>query len=494
MSRLESEKRKQNEKHNNQPGASSLFVNETSQYDRQDIDRERQMMYDSIRSLSSVLDSSGEYRIMSFISTSRVLQSSRWKYSVLSKVETLDGFTASNNLYRRNDVALVTHTTPSQLHYLDLLSHRWQGLMSVSVFATSIEQLPITVEIILLLRYCLPSIRNKVSFHLVYPLSLSAKFSQRQAPTILDYLRWSQLNDSLPSLQNFTTDETCHNLPSSIEAIVTGHQQNYGHGVAYPNNLLRNIGRRYALTEYTFVIDIDLVPSAGLYEHFLEFGRRTRLFKDADNFIDHISVHDEDRIVFVVPAFEMDRANRTEQELINVFPSDKITLAQLIQAKRIRPFYIELCWKCQRHTDYEAWLHSSLFANSSQDDNVDILFEVLWKDPWEPFYISRNTAPFYDERFQQYGFNRISQVSEKTLRTLQLNSSLVYSSPGQVCELNMARYRFAVLNNAFLVHDGFKQTNTFHATKDAELEHNRMLFRQFKLQLKERYPKSNRRC
>lgn len=38
------------------------------------------------------------------------------------------------------------------------------------------------------------------------------------------------------------------------------------------------------------------------------------------------------------------------------------------------------------------------------------LSTVLWKDPWEPFYIVRNNAPLYDERFKQYGYNRISQV------------------------------------------------------------------------------------
>jgi N-acetyllactosaminide beta-1,3-N-acetylglucosaminyltransferase len=40
------------------------------------------------------------------------------------------------------------------------------------------------------------------------------------------------------------------------------------------------------------------------------------------------------------------------------------------------------------------------------------LFDVLWKDPWEPFYIASNNIPFYDERFKQYGFNRISQVNK----------------------------------------------------------------------------------
>lgn len=59
---------------------------------------------------------------------------------------------------------------------------------------------------------------------------------------------------------------------------------------------------------------------------------------------------------------------------------------------------------CKVHTDYESWQKEPPALELAP------LFEVLWKDPWEPFYIARNTVPFYDERFKQYGFNRISQV------------------------------------------------------------------------------------
>ena len=64
----------------------------------------------------------------------------------------------------------------------------------------------------------------------------------------------------------------------------------------------------------------------------------------------------------------------------------------------------------------------------------------------------------------------------------------------QVCELHVAGYKFAILDNAFLVHKGFKTPDTFHLTKDMEQERNRLLFRQFKEQLKTKYPESQRRC
>jgi N-acetyllactosaminide beta-1,3-N-acetylglucosaminyltransferase len=58
----------------------------------------------------------------------------------------------------------------------------------------------------------------------------------------------------------------------------------------------------------------------------------------------------------------------------------------------------------------------------------------------------------------------------------------------------VAGYKFAVLNNAFLVHKGFKVKDNFHLTKDMEQEQNRLLFRHFKEELKTKYPQSHRRC
>ena len=60
-----------------------------------------------------------------------------------------------------------------------------------------------------------------------------------------------------------------------------------------------------------------------------------------------------------------------------------------------------------------------------------ISFNATWDKSWEPFYISSRNVPLFDERFKQYGFDRIEQI----------------------CELHIAGYKFPVLNNAFLVHD-----------------------------------------
>ena len=51
-----------------------------------------------------------------------------------------------------------------------------------------------------------------------------------------------------------------------------------------------------------------------------------------------------------------------------------------------------------------------------------------------------------------------------------------------------------VLNNAFLIHHGFKVKESFHSAKDEENARNRDIFRTLKKELKIKYPRSTRHC
>ncbi|GFR28889.1 beta-1,4-glucuronyltransferase 1 [Trichonephila clavata] len=311
----------------------------------------------------------------------------------------------------------------SVLDSSDMLSSAWQGPISVAVFSLT-EDVPLAVETILHLRRCYQNIRYNTSFHLVYPLN---------GPT----------NNALPS--SYPNVNSCDFLTDNLQKISLG--KNYALGVAYPNNLLRNVARRSALTDFVFMIDIEMVPSENLHSEFLQFSKEKKLFSESNK---------DDKTVYVVPAFEVKEDG--------AIPRTKSALLQQVEAMEARPFYFELCWKCQKHTDYEAW------QKEPPSKKLDVLFEVLWRDPWEPFYIGRNNVPLYDERFRQYGFNRIS------------------------CELHVAGYKFSVLNNAFIVHRGLKTPNSFHKDKEIDQDRNRILFRQFKVELKEKYPDSSRKC
>ncbi|RWS28215.1 beta-1:4-glucuronyltransferase 1-like protein [Leptotrombidium deliense] len=393
-----------------------LSENVHTPYQNNDLIEDRKRMWNLVKD-SSILDSSGEYRIINHFSRAQSL-----------------GY--RNHV--RKDVTLVTQSSISRLHHLITVMQRWQGLVSVAVF-TLTEDISSTIEAILLLRRCFPIIRYNASFHLISPLRVPVVVSGALSSI------------SRPSDYSFSNVD-CETATELIQALQPSNI-NYDHkGVPFPNNLLRNVGRHNAFTEFVFVTDIDLIPSYNLRQQFMEFAVTNRILDESMK---------EDKTVFVVPAYEVKEELSDES-----IPRDKSELLRLVDTLEARPFYFELCWKCHKYTDYDAW------QRERQTPKLTVLFEVLWRDPWEPFYISRNNVPFYDERFRQYGFNRISQV----------------------CELHFSGFKFSVLNNAFVVHKGLKTANTFHKQKDLELEKNRLLFRQFKNELKDRYPDSSRRC
>ena len=89
---------------------------------------------------------------------------------------------------------------------------------------------------------------------------------------------------------------------------------------------------------------------------------------------------------------------------------------------------LQTCKVCHLPEAHTQWLDESRYPMKQQEL---ISFNATWDKSWEPFYISSRNVPLFDERFKQYGFDRIEQI----------------------CELHIAGYKFPVLNNAFLVHD-----------------------------------------
>ncbi|XP_071548727.1 beta-1,4-glucuronyltransferase 1-like [Panulirus ornatus] len=362
----------------------------------------------------SVLDSTGEFRVSVGVLRGSGIEA--------SQDEGLDG-RDEQDLPESHGLTLVTQCSFARLHRLPLLAKHWQGPISIAVFALSGE-VQAVVQTFHLLRQCYPGIKENVTFSLIFPLN---------SPTS-------------PHLTPTSNTTPCEKIFSEID------QVNYDiKGIQYPANLLRNSARKATITPLMMVIDIDIVPSSGLHDAFVSYANEKNLFGENSG---------EEKTVWVVPIYEI-------KESAGI-PKTKQDLLKMRENGTARPFYQETCLNCQRYTNYEAWEKS----REGRVGYVEPLYEVLWKAVWEPFYIGRNNIPLYDERFRQFGYNRISQV----------------------CELHMAGYRFLVLDTAFAVHEGFKTAGGFHKTKDMELEKNRILFRQFREELKDKYPESSRRC
>eukprot|EP00047_Mylnosiga_fluctuans_P006969 m.250317 g.250317 ORF g.250317 m.250317 type:complete len:582 (-) comp16639_c0_seq1:396-2141(-) len=88
-----------------------------------------------------------------------------------------------------------------------------------------------------------------------------------------------------------------------------------------PINTLRNIGVDHALTNYVFPLDIDFVPSVGLYHKL-----RTFMLPLANAI---------DRVVLVVPHWETFRCDKTVE-----IPQDFGDLERQVQVAHARPFHV----------------------------------------------------------------------------------------------------------------------------------------------------------
>ena len=180
---------------------------------------------------------------------------------------------------------------------------------------------------------------------------------------------------------------------------------------------------------------------------------------------DRFKLKDHINISYVLPAYEIQSAYYKRNS--GSFPIDKSGLLPLVDAGVTRPFYADVCPMCQGRTDYFKWEH---LDPSSQ---LSPAYEVTWAHTYEPFYITlRSSMPRYDERFTQYGFNRVSQI----------------------CEMYVAGHSFYVLNEGFILHVGFKSKDSFHSTKNSEHLSNYYVYEGFMARLSRRYLHSNKTC
>ena len=267
-------------------------------------------------------------------------------------------------------VTLATQCSVNHLYHLVTLIKYWDGPVSIAVFAVS-GHIQVAVETIALLHRCINHIQRNVSFNLVLPLSDRSNIFSKEMDSKLKF-------------------SSCDDIDQYLFNHFKNFDKNYDlNGVKYPNNLLRNVAVDNSNTDHVMVIDIDMIPSFNLYSEFLRILQQQQSSKISNIF--------ESKTAYVIPSFEM---------LQNaVVPQDKSKLLNMWKKHEARPFYNELCWKCQHYTDYKSW------RNLTITTELRVAYEVAWRDPWEPFYIADVRMPRYDERFRQYGFNRISQVS-----------------------------------------------------------------------------------
>ncbi|KAK3088214.1 hypothetical protein FSP39_016235 [Pinctada imbricata] len=259
---------------------------------------------------------------------------------------------------KRNDhfVTIVTQTTENHLHALVELCETWKGPVSVAVFVYGVD---VYSALWKLAYYHLrvPKIKAKTTFHLVIIKHLTI--------------------DIALNLRKDVTVQSSSFINSNIE------------GFHYPYNLLRNVALHRVRNGFVFMIDIDMLPSNGLHETFLDY------INHSSNITKYDRAH-------IVPAFEV----RNESYI----PKNKTQLLSYLQENNAQSYAKMSCKTCQADTDFGLWTKIAPekmrgFTISRQSSS------------YEPFYIlHKSVYPKFDERFVGRGKNRISQVSKTTFQ------------------------------------------------------------------------------
>ncbi|XP_066976549.1 beta-1,4-glucuronyltransferase 1-like isoform X2 [Macrobrachium rosenbergii] len=308
-------------------------------------------------------------------------------------------------------------------HLFWVASQGWSGPMSVAVFTPGTDYY-VAVTMIHYLRKCFPLVGASASFHIMYPRERPPSSSNQSA--IDEILRCDDpegVNKLLLRLRN--------EPPLQV----------------YPQNHNRNLAKKNCPTDYSVTIDIDMITPPSLSENLTKFFDRI----DASNSCK--------KCAFVVPVYEV-------ESTANYRPKDKQELTNLISNRLARRYHIKVWSPNQENSQLDIWETKVLDREENEEEKgFRILYNITsYEKFWEPILIVPYTAPLFDERFVGYGYVRNSQVYE----------------------LHRRRYKFHVLDNAFLTHRGFQTTKEYTSLRKSQIEANSIRFSSFKKELKVR--------
>ncbi|XP_050714560.1 beta-1,4-glucuronyltransferase 1-like isoform X2 [Eriocheir sinensis] len=255
----------------------------------------------------------------------------------------------------------ITYTTHGDYTFLDNLeplTSRWQGPVSVAVYAPG-DDFNATVNTILYLRDCwAEGIKKYVNFHLFFHVNHTPK--------------------SIPSTEALLKRKTdCGQEPPKWTNVTTYRQAKK---LLYPVNVARNTARQAVQTYFVFPSDVELYPSVNLIPEFF------RMLKRPD-----VSNTTNPR-VFVFSIFEV-------QENVTV-PETKEELLRMLDTKEAIPFHKYVCPKCHNVPMSKEWMKGPV------KPGVNVFHIGKRKPPfskWEPIYIGTNKDPLYDERLSWEG-------------------------------------------------------------------------------------------
>ena len=273
-----------------------------------------------------------------------------------------------SQLSRFRLVCLGAQTSLDRLYELTELVTPWSGPISISVFVPDIE-LALALNYIQYLRSCYPAIQRQVSFHLAYPA---------------DHPGTQNL-----SLQQQLESLDCQQPKQVLELLLERRDEkmmSWRPSYPYPQNLLRNLAKQGCQTNYTYISDIDMVPSPGMDLHLETFLRKDQERNNCT------------QCAFVIPTYEISLNS-------SHLPQSKAELLEFLKDKQARQFHQALYSINQKSSNLLRW------EKLPETPELEVAYKVekyIFK--YEPLYVSRGDTPAFDERFIGFGMTRNTQV------------------------------------------------------------------------------------
>lgn len=321
--------------------------------------------------------------------------------------------------YNGNEsVTYCTHATPDLMHHIGVLCRRWQGPVSVAVYAPGTDFV-LAMRTISYLRMCgPPCVKAVVTFHVIFD----------RKHTFLN--------------QSFSDVPVRNCQMTAMPAVKKLYKQRYF--LPYPINIARNVARQMAETYYVLSSDVELYPSRGLVPLFL--GMITR---------PDPAVLNPNPKVFVLPIFEVVRGAPP--------PSTKAELLRLYKGRHAVFFHKYVCPKCALTPKLVDWLGQRPSPGRMRVFHVAKRHAPFHR--WEPVYIGTKDDPAYDERLTWEGRqDKMSQMHALCLLDYDLdivdNAFLVHA-PG-IKKRNLTVYfynRQYVIQNDIVHHQVVRQLN-----------------------------------
>ena len=289
-----------------------------------------------------------------------------------------------SSLSLSRSLCLGAQTSVDRLYELVELVSNWSGPMSIAVFVPGVE-LAVGLRYIQYLRDCNQDIRNQVSFHLTYPVDHQGVPHHPDLQEVVGNMDCKQPKQVLKYLLNVRNKE------------MLGWRESY----PYPQNLLRNLAKNGCQTNYTYIPDIDMVPTPGMDLQLETFIKKQEEMNNCT------------KCAYVIPTYEIS-SNSTH------LPSNKTELLQFVKNKQARQFHQALYSINQKSSNLKKW------EKIPEAEELDIAYKVekyIFK--YEPLYIARGDTPAFDERFIGFGMTRNTQVTNEDWDKVSYHSPVV---------------------------------------------------------------------